>query len=239
MKNSSFAFESSLARRFLEENKVQTSLIVLGIAIGVAVMVFLTALIDGLQADLIEKTVGSAPHIVMTSAETAVKEAVKNIDGNKLLLVDMTKKDKRPIVEWRTVEDALSADPRIKTVLPVVDGSGLIRHGQVTSGILLRGFDFNQADRIYNISDSIIEGSQEPASGSVLIGKDLAADLGISAGDPISLELPGQEPLAIMVDGILDLGVSAINQRWLVMDRRKAGALLGIGERVKIGRAHV
>ena len=35
-----------------------------------------------------------------------------------------------------------------------------------------------------------------------------------------------------MVDGVFDLGLSAINQRWMVMDRQQAGALLGIGDRV-------
>ena len=57
----SIRFELSLARRFMEENKVQTAVIIIGIAIGVSVMVFLTALIDGLQADLIQKTVAALP----------------------------------------------------------------------------------------------------------------------------------------------------------------------------------
>ncbi len=231
MKNS-LAFEFSLARRFLEENKLQTLLIVLGIAIGVAVMVFLTALIDGLQADLIQKTVGKAPHIVVTSAEAGSQEAVKSVDGHKVLMIDTTQKDQRPIGEYHTLVNAIWADQRIRAVLPVVDGSGLIRRGQVTRGVLLRGFDLDQADRIYDISNSVIEGNRKPINNSVLIGKDLAVDLGVSAGDPILLELPGQDPLALMVDGIFDLGVSAINQRWLVMDQRQAAALLGIGDQV-------
>lgn len=230
--NNSLTFEFSLARRFLEENKLQTLLIVLGIAIGVAVMVFLTALIDGLQADLIQKTVGKAPHIVVTSAEAMSQEAVNSVDGHKVLTIDTTQKDQRPIGEYHMLVNAFSADQRIRAVLPAVDGSGLIRRGQVTRGVLLRGFDLDQADRIYDISNSVIEGNRKPINNSVLIGKDLAVDLGVRSGDPISLELPGQDPLALMVDGIFDLGVSAINQRWLVMDQRQAAALLGIGDQL-------
>lgn len=66
----------------------------------------------------------------------------------------------------------------------------------------------------------------------MLIGKNLAEDLSITAGDPIQLELPGREPLVVMVDGVFDLGVAAINQRWLVMDQRRVAALLGFGDRV-------
>lgn len=232
MRSGRFVFEFSLARRFLEENKGQTLLIVLGIAIGVAVMVFLTALIDGLQADLIQKTIGKSPHIVISSAEATSSEAVKSLNGNKVLVLDTRQNNQRPLVEWRIITDALSADSRFKTVLPVVEGSGLIRRGQVNRAVLLRGFDLDQADRIYGLSQSITAGNRQAASGSILLGKDLAADLGVTAGDPILLELTGQNPKALMIEGVFDLGVSAINQRWLIMDQNQASALLGLGDRV-------
>lgn len=225
-------FEMSLARRFLEENRAQTFLIILGIAIGVAVMVFLSALIDGLQADLIQKTVGRSPHIVISNAEYTAANATSDVDGNRILLLDATQNTMRPIVDWRSVAAALRADDRIETMLPVVDGSGLIRRGQVSRAILLRGFDLGQANRIYDINNSIIAGNRNAPDGAVLIGKNLAEDLSITAGDPIQLELPGREPLVVMVDGVFDLGVAAINQRWLVMDQRRVAALLGFGDRV-------
>ena len=78
-------------------------MIILGIAIGVAVMVFLSALIDGLQADLIQKTVGRSPHIVISNAENASADAAKKLAGDKILLLDATQKTLRPIVEWRNL----------------------------------------------------------------------------------------------------------------------------------------
>jgi len=228
----SIRFELSLARRFMEENKVQTAVIIIGIAIGVSVMVFLTALIDGLQADLIQKTVGRSPHIVISNAENAVAYAVKDLNGEKILLVDAAQKSPRPIAEWRNLTKALTDDPRIETVLPVVEGSGLIRRGQVNRAILLKGMDFEKADGIYDVSGAIVAGSSNISEGAVLLGKNLAEDLGVSAGDPIQLELSGREPLTIMIDGVFDLGTAAINQRWLIMDQRKASSLLGIGDRI-------
>ena len=225
-------FEWMLALRFLTENKGQTLIIALGIAIGVAVMVFLTALIDGLQANLIQNTVGRSPHIVISNDENASAHASKIFDGNKVLLVDASRKNQRPIVEWRSITTNLTNDPRMETVLPVVEGAGLIRRGQVNRSILLKGFDISQGDRIYEISTSITAGSHNIQEGSVLLGKDLAADLGVSAGEPVQLELSGREPLTIMIDGVFDLGSSAINQRWMIMDQHKASALLGIGDRI-------
>ncbi len=56
-------FELFLALRFLREGRAQSALILLGAAVGVAVIVFLSALIDGLQASLIEQTLGSQAHL--------------------------------------------------------------------------------------------------------------------------------------------------------------------------------
>jgi ABC-type lipoprotein release transport system permease subunit len=56
-------FESRLALRFLGDHRLQTLLIITGIAVGAAVIVFITALITGLQANIIERTLGAQSHI--------------------------------------------------------------------------------------------------------------------------------------------------------------------------------
>lgn len=214
----------------MAENKGQTILIAVGIAIGVAIMVFVTALLDGLGINLINETVGRAPHIVISNSESAMTEAIKTYSGSSVLLIDTTGTNLRPIVDWSNITASLNTDQRIKTVLPVVEGSGTVKRGEINRSIMLRGMDLEQADRIYNISASIIAGRAAPEA--VLIGKELAIDLNISAGEPLQLELPGREPFAVIIDGIFDLGVSSINNLWLVMDQRKAGALLGMIDRV-------
>jgi lipoprotein-releasing system permease protein len=56
----------SIAKRFLGYNKGQTIMIMVGIAIGVSVQIFIGLLITGLQESLIDKTVGSTAHITIT-----------------------------------------------------------------------------------------------------------------------------------------------------------------------------
>ncbi|MDD3269605.1 MAG: FtsX-like permease family protein [Syntrophomonadaceae bacterium] len=227
----SLAFEINLAYRFLRENKIQTLVIFSGIALSVAVMVFLSGLIDGLQANMIEKTIGRSPHLVMKYSDEAITDADNSSNGLRVIRA-CSARNNRPIAEWQVLETTIAQDQRIKTLLPVIDGSALVSRGSVSKSVMLRGFDLIQADRIYGISPSIIEGNRTPASGSVLIGKELAQDLGVSAGEPVFLELSGKEPRAVMVDGIFDLGSATVNQNWLVMDRRQAAALLDLGDRV-------
>ena len=57
--------------RFLREGKAQSTLILVGIAVGVAVIVFLTALITGLQGNIVNRTLGTQAHIKVMPTEEA------------------------------------------------------------------------------------------------------------------------------------------------------------------------
>ena len=58
-----------LALRFFREGRMQSLLIVVGVSVGVAVMVFLSALMEGLQTSLVEQTLGTQAHIVVRPPE--------------------------------------------------------------------------------------------------------------------------------------------------------------------------
>ena len=61
--------EWTIATRFLREGKSQSTLILVGIAVGVAVIVFLTALITGLQGNIVNRTLGTQAHIKVQPTE--------------------------------------------------------------------------------------------------------------------------------------------------------------------------
>jgi lipoprotein-releasing system permease protein len=55
--------ESMIALKFLRQGLAQTVLILVGISVGVAVIVFITTLILGLQENIIERTLGTQSHV--------------------------------------------------------------------------------------------------------------------------------------------------------------------------------
>jgi lipoprotein-releasing system permease protein len=59
----------TIAKRFLTYSKGQTLAIMMGIAIGVSVQIFIGLLITGLQTGLIDKTVGNSAHITITQVD--------------------------------------------------------------------------------------------------------------------------------------------------------------------------
>ena len=52
-------FEWLVALRFLREGRMQTFLILTGVGVGTSVIVFLSALITGLQESIIQRTLGT------------------------------------------------------------------------------------------------------------------------------------------------------------------------------------
>ena len=67
-----------IALRFLKSGKGQTILIVLGISIGVAVQLFIGSLIQGLQINLVNTTIGSSSQVTITS--TSEDKLIDNWD---------------------------------------------------------------------------------------------------------------------------------------------------------------
>ena len=65
-----------VALRYMRDARGQTALILAAVAVGVSVIVFLSALINGLQASLIANTLGSQPHITVRPAREAARPLV-------------------------------------------------------------------------------------------------------------------------------------------------------------------
>ena len=65
-------FERQVAIRFLREGRMQTALIIVGVAAGVAVVAYISALITGLQRNTLEKTLGAQAHVTVSALEDVV-----------------------------------------------------------------------------------------------------------------------------------------------------------------------
>jgi lipoprotein-releasing system permease protein len=62
-------FEWIAATRFLREGRMQSLLIIVGVGVGVSVIVFMSALLSGLQSNLIKRTLSSQAHITLLPPE--------------------------------------------------------------------------------------------------------------------------------------------------------------------------
>lgn len=195
-----------IALRFLRSNKVQTILIVLGIAVGVSVQVFVGSLVSSLQSSLLDAAVGSSPQVTISP------------DANMTVLTD-----------WQQTVDGLNRVSAVTSISVSADSPAFLRDGTTTISVLVRGFQFQNATLIYNLDRAIYQGTVPTSPGQVAIGKDLASKLGKGVGDTISVTSPAGQNFTLTITGLFDLKVQAINKLWVLTPLAGAQAMFNYG----------
>src|SRR5690606_29951152 len=101
------------------------ALILAAVSIGVSVLVFLSALINGLQASLIAKTLGSQPHVILRSPREAPRPLVEERPGLAVArVVQPAPQRLRSIDQWPVVLRTAERHPDVLAASPLVQGAG-------------------------------------------------------------------------------------------------------------------
>jgi len=212
----------------MRQGRTQTALIMVGISVGVSVIVFITALILGLQSNIIARTLGTQSHIRVQPPDE------KNIitpsrDGSVALVTEDKRAQRlRSILNWQDVRDTLDTLPEIKAVSPVVSGPAFARKGEVFKSISILGIDPPRYEKIIPISTDIVSGRFKVGAGDAVIGKLLADDLGLRAGNKLRIESGDGRAAVVTIAGIFEIGVRDLDARFVYVDLKQAQSLLGL-----------
>ena len=231
---SGLGFERRVATRFLREGRMQTVLIIVGVAAGVAVVAYISALITGLQSNTLEKTLGAQAHVTLSPRDDAViaaslpSSAASGTPGAALLVQTQPRAQRpRSVANWQALLPALEAMPEVTAVSPMVTGAGLALRGEAQRSIALVGVDLDRYDRIVNLRSKVVAGTARLGPGEGIIGRELADDLGVRVGDRISIVTGGVSD-GVRVTALVDLGVRELNRRTVIVPLRAAQSLVGL-----------
>jgi len=199
-----------IALRFLKSSKAQTIFIVIGIAVGVSVQIFIGTLIQGLQTSLIDRTIGRSSQITIVST-----------------LSDKT------IDKWQDKVKAVSNfDNRIISVSPSVDQPAFLKVSDKTEAVIVRGVQFNNAEKIYSLKEALYEGSLPKNKNEVIIGKDLRDEINMNKGDIINITAPSGTKEKYTITGFYDIGVATLNKTWILTDIQTVQSNFSLGDKV-------
>ncbi|NLJ76374.1 MAG: ABC transporter permease [Peptococcaceae bacterium] len=219
-------YEFMIACRFLMSGRSQTILIILGIAVGVAVQVFLISLMDGLQRNLIQRTIGSSPHI--TIAPPLSSPQPQGIGSGTIDDCQMPLKiEEGEILSWQRYNEYLEGTPGITVAAPMVNGNGYIEKGRSSFPVIIKGVTLPEADVIYKFKGNLVNGDIRPGGNNVLIGTASSEKSGLQVGDTFYLRNQKGTGDHFMIQGIFDLGSSAANNM-VVMSLERAQAFLDV-----------
>jgi len=222
------AFEFSVALRFLREGRFQSVLIIVGVAAGVAVVAYISALVSGLQTNTLNKTLGAQAHIVISPPDERVAPVWPVAPGERQASDTQARAQRlRTIANWPAVDAAMSRRAGISAVSPMTSGAALARRGEATRAIALTGVDLARYDRIVNLREKLVAGSLRIGPGEAIVGKTLAEDLGVRVGDRITLSTDSRSD-SVRINGLVDLGIKDLNRRVVIVPQRSAQSLLDL-----------
>ena len=223
-----FGFEFRVAWRFLREGRMQTVLIIVGVAAGVAVIAYISALITGLQSNTVAKTLGSQAHITLRALDDVVAAARPPTPGVTMLTETQPRAQRlRSVANWQALLPLVEQRPGIASVSPMVSGAGLALRGEATQAIALMGVELERYDRIVGLRSKVVSGTARLEPGEAIIGNELASNLGVRIGDRLTVST-GNVSDSVRVTALVDLGVKDLNRRTVIVPLRAAQNLLGL-----------
>ncbi len=202
-----------IAMRYLTASKSQTGLLIAGVAVGVFVFIFMSALIGGLAVFLVKRTVGDIAHVTI---ESPSRDAVSLMPPGvgEVLLVAQPATDQR--AQLRTADafmPLIDELPGVTATSQQIVGNGFMIRGLATQPVGVTGVDADKVSAIADIESRLVEGTTNLSNSTVLIGKSLAADLGIQIGQVVRLRSDRGVERPLVVGGIFALGLEALDKR--------------------------
>jgi len=168
---SGLPFELMLALRYLRPKRTFVSVItlisVVGVMLGVAVLIIVIAVMSGFDRQLREKIVGFNAHLRIEEPEV-------------------------PLRDYEPLMERVAAHPSVQGVAPYVEGQIMVKT-QPAEGSpryivpLVRGVDPRYEPRISRLLESVWMGTNDLRGYSLLVGRQLAANLGARVGDAVAV----------------------------------------------------
>lgn len=220
-------FEWIAAMRFMREGLVQTLLIVVGVGLGVAVIVFMSAALAGLQTNIIRRTLNYMAPIVVIPPEQVARPLRESGKGSAVL-VQPRSQQLRSIDQWQKVRAQIERLPDVTAVTPVVSGPGFALRGDANKAVNITGIEPDTYLNVISLGDKIVDGRLSVTSSDIIIGTELAQDLGAGVGDKLRLTTATGASATLNVTGIFDFGNKRVNETNVYISLHVAQSLLNL-----------
>src|SRR5438876_741086 len=166
-------FEWLLSGRYLRARRKEGFISViagfsfLGIMLGVATLIIVMAVMNGFRKELLDKILGLNGHLLVQPLES-------------------------PLTDFEAVADRIARVQGIRLAVPIVEGQALASSSFSAAGVLVRGLRGADLAGLNSIARNIRQGTLEgfDQAQGVVIGRRLADQLTLRAGDSISLVAP-------------------------------------------------
>ncbi|TAL28973.1 MAG: lipoprotein-releasing ABC transporter permease subunit [Nitrospirae bacterium] len=220
-------YQFFIAFRYLKSKKkhkgisLNTAISVGGVGVGVMALLVVLSVMSGFHEDLQRKILGVNAHVVVLNYKGA-------------------------IADYREIAEKVRAEKDVLSASPFVLGQVMVSSGKRAHGVYLRGIDPALEIKTTEISKYIKDGKLDDLKikdnmPGIVIGKELASNLGVFRDDTINVISPVGEigPLGMLpkvkqfrVAAIFEVGMFEYDSNLVLAELSPAQEFFGIGDSV-------
>jgi lipoprotein-releasing system permease protein len=212
-------------------NPSQTFLLIAGVAVGVTVFVFITALIAGLAVRLTDQVTGNGAHISL-EPPTRVARVLAGPDMPVESVALISTFQRKQIRNWPMIVELLRANPSVSAISAQISGSAVLIKSEAVTAVSVIGIEPQGIDAISEITPKIIDGDGDLGADGLLIGVRMAEDLGLSAGESVLLRTERGVERQLTVKGVFRTGLESLDERVAFVSLQTARPLFVLPEGV-------
>ena len=191
----------------------------LGIALGIASLITVMSVMNGFQKEVRARILGVTAHVQIMGGETG-------------------------LAQWQSVRDATMKNPEVVATAPFVNGQGLLAYSSNVRGAMVRGIVPSDENTVADLGRDMRVGqltSLVPEEYNIILGADLARQLGVKVGTKLMLITPqfsatpaGMVPRtrSFTVSGIFSSGHYEYDSTLALIHMKDAQVLFRLGDNV-------
>jgi lipoprotein-releasing system permease protein len=200
-----------LAWQQLRVRPWQSGLLVLSVSVGVAILTTALSLTNGFEQDMIDRLLGTTPHVSIYSPLTG---GLENHEAVRAKLVDRR---------------------HVTAVTPFIQGQGLVATSPAnTVGVLVRGVDPALERANPSWVKYVAQGSltDSPDLAGIVLGSEVARKLGVGVGDKAAIVTGLGKRRPVRVTGLFESGLYDFDAHVAFVTLSTAQQAYGLGNQV-------
>ncbi len=202
-----------IATRYLTANRAQTALLVFGVAVGVFIFIFMSALIGGLAEFILSRTAGDLSHVTIEAEARDPDLLLRKAEGRILLVQEKDTSREARLANIDAIIPIIERLPGVTATSQQITGAGFLRRGSQSAQVSVTGVEPAKVSAIINLKSYLVEGTVELGAGKVLIGKKLADDMNFRLGETVRLQADTGIDQSLVVSGIYEIGSGGPDRR--------------------------
>ncbi|MCX5773914.1 MAG: ABC transporter permease [Fusobacteria bacterium] len=186
-----------IAFKHIFGRKRQSFIAILSVIIACVVMTVSLAISSGLDDSMINSMLSMMPH-------------VKAYNG--VMAID----------NYTQVARKIAQISGVKSATPTYESQGILQYqglqGNFVTGVMMEGIPMSGSSTAFNLSNITVSGSATfPTMGSVIIGKQLAQNIGAQIGSVVKVISPSDQSLYLTVSGVFYSGYFDYDSRAIIL----------------------